>query len=157
MQNQPRPTDLTQADTEGAEAIVELDIDAAPAAVWHALTTSDGLASWIGEGSTIGSAVGDELHVHDVVTGRTRRGFIDEVTPHRRLGYTWWPEADPEHSTRVAISLEPCTIGTRVRVIETRPPAPVGPTPQASADWRWRVSLLGLALHPVLASSAMGG
>ncbi len=158
-----------------AEAIVEVDIDADLESVWHALTTDDGLASWIGAGSTIGSAPGEELHVHDIVTGQHKRGFLDEVTPLKRLGYTWWPETQPEHSTRVAISLAPSHTGTRVTVVESRPTRPVAKVPLSTSaslpavavsscaapslaafglEWAWRHALLGVSLKHAPVMSA---
>jgi len=134
-----------------AEAIVRVDIDAAPDDVWQALTTDDGLSSWLGDGSTIGDDVGDEIHVNDLVTGQRKRGVLDEVTPGHRLGYTWWPETSPGDATRVAISLEPIHTGTRITVVESRPMAATGSvacTPLAVAmagvatDWAWRTALL---------------
>ena len=145
-----------QNDTLPAEAIIEVDIDAAPESVWQALTTDDGLANWIGAGSSIGTSPGDELDVHDVVTGQRKRGYLDEVTPLKRLGYTWWPETAPEHSTRVAISLEPCETGTRVTVVESRPSAPVAArharlqancAARIGVDWTWRQAMLRVSLH----------
>lgn len=131
------------------EAIVHVDIDADPDAVWQALATDEGLASWIGEGSTVGTEVGDEIRVHDAVTGRDRRGYLDEVTPGRRLGYTWWPDAQPDQATRVAISLEPRHGGTRVTVIESRPlvvtgagGAPLATAMACAGGWAWRLASL---------------
>lgn len=153
------------------EALIELDLDADLDAVWNAITTDQGLAEWIGEGSTIGSSPGDELRFRDSVSGENKRGFLDEVTPHRRLGYTWWPEADPQRSTRVAISLEPSHLGTRVTVVESRPRMLTPPTATASAssvgsalagtqlmmaDWMWRQAMLAVSMQavPVVAANA---
>lgn len=141
--------------TEPSEAITSVDIEATPADVWEALTTKDGLADWMGEGSVVGRDQGDDLFVQDIVTGRPRRGVLDEVSPEHRLGYTWWPEADPEQATRVSITLTPCEVGTRVTVVETLPVA-IG-SPRASAAnttramagatscWSWRLALMTLA------------
>lgn len=148
-------------DTTLAEAIIEMDIDAPVQDVWDKLTTTEGLASWMGEGSTIGSRCGDELHVHDIVTGQYRRGVLDEVTPARRLGYTWWPETRPHQATRVAISLDPHPGGTRVTVIESRPLPAAKRAPQAracatvsatSSAWVWRSAMLTLSLRPGVAA-----
>lgn len=151
-----------------AEAIVRVDIDAAPDDVWQALTTDDGRTSWLGDGSKIGDDVGDEIHVNDLVTGQRKCGVLDEVTPGHRLGYTWWPETSPADATRVAISLEPIHTGTRITVVESRPvaaTASVAPTPRAVAmagvatDWAWRTALLAIwatRTMPVLAVSSRG-
>ena len=144
------------ASTATPEAVVRVDIQAAPDDVWDALTTDDGLASWIGEGSSIGDQVGGDIDVHDVVTGQRRRGVLDELSPGQRLGYTWWPETEPARATRVAISIEPTRTGTRVTVVESRPlvtnaPAMADGSSAARAmamsygDWTWRTALLGVA------------
>lgn len=152
------------ADGVPPEAVVRVDIDAAPDDVWQALTTDDGLAGWLGDGSSIGTDVGDEIDLHDVVTGERKRGVLDEVSPGHRLGYTWWPETKPGAATRVAISIEPTHTGTRVTVVESRPliatagPAVAGSAmsrglrrssgPKAMAmapvrsEWAWRTALL---------------
>ena len=150
-----QPTDLTEVETQiPPEAIIRVEIEATPDDVWQALTTDDGLAGWIGDGSTIGDNVGDEIDVHDVVTGQRKRGVLDEVSCGHRLGYTWWPETEPTRATRVAISLEPTPIGTRVTVTESRPLlAPIGSTAGGAramatcgTDWAWRTALLTIAL-----------
>ena len=135
-----------QAPTAGTEheSIVSVDIDAAPEDVWHALTTEDGLAGWMGDGSQVGERQGDDLIMADIVTGQQRRGVLDEVSPQHRLGYTWWPETDPDQATRVSITLVPCPSGTRVTVVETVPSASLSAHATAVASWPWRAALLSL-------------
>ena len=142
------------------EAVIDVELEADLEAVWRALTTDAGLADWLGAGSTIGQAPGDALWVNDIVTGEHKRGVLDEVTPQRRLGYTWWPETAPDQATRVAISLEPLPGGTRVTVVESRPfaaPA-VASVARAQAatdqlvapmagEWAWRTAVLRLVVE----------
>lgn len=155
----------------GPEVVVSVELDAAPDDVWQALTTDAGLGEWIGAGSTIGTAPGDELRFNDRVSGEAKRGFLDEVTPRRRLGYTWWPETAPERSTRVAITLEPHHAGTRVTVVESRPMPARGASARIAgrnatcstlaatmsdgrADWEWRAAVLVLLVSQRMPPSA---
>ena len=158
-----------ESEQAAPEAVVRVDIDAAPDDVWHALTSDDGLAGWLGEGSTIGSYVGDDIDVRDVVTGQRKRGVLDEVSPGHRLGYTWWPETAPEDATRVAISIEPTRAGTRVTVVESRPRAATASisgapstkaairTTQITADWLWRTALLTISCRTLQFAGHGGG
>lgn len=127
-------------------ATITLDIESTPEAVWTALTTDEGLAAWMGEGAVAGTSPGDLIVMPDVVTGRERRGRIGAVDERERLTYTWWPEDDPLTATNVAITLEPCEIGTRVTVVETNPSASASASLSLGAtSWPWRAAMLSLA------------
>jgi uncharacterized protein YndB with AHSA1/START domain len=142
------------------EATTSVEIAAPPEAVWEALTTDEDIEQWLGAG-TVGSAVGDDLVVDDIVTGGTRRGVVDEFSPARRLGYTWWPETRPQDATRVAITLEPTHDGTRVTVIEHQIPAATACLTSVTASmglhrvqvgqaqWAWRGALLTVTCSAV--------
>jgi len=138
------------------EAVVDLDIDASPEEVWHALTSDEGWVEWMGEESTIGTGVGEELYAVDPVTGQPKRGEIDEFDKAQRLGYRWWPEQDPRDASQVSITLTPCESGTRVTVIETMPgvalcggSSPKPPCSSTAASWCWRVAMISLVAQSV--------
>jgi len=142
------------------EVIVSLDIEADLERVWQALTTGEGLARWMGNGSLLGRSAGDELYFTDVVTGAPKRGIVDELIPQRSVAYTWWPETDPDDASEVSIRLEPCESGTRVTVVESRPESAAGPTMASTASrrgssWAWRTALLVLAAQSMLAVTAV--
>lgn len=132
-------------------ATVHLDIDASPERVWHAITTDEGLAGWMGDGATLADAPRGDLAMPDVTTGRPRRGRVQHIDTARHLTYEWWPEDAPEVVTSVSINLEEVDAGTRVTVIEqtarlttsAQASAPIGePGFSSTADWAWRVALL---------------
>lgn len=128
------------------DAIVEVELDATPEDVWDALTTPDGLRPWMGDDAAVGDAPGDSIYMPDPAGGRTRRGVLDEFSPQRRLGYTWWPETNPEEATRVTITLTPHTGGTRLTVVESIPAQPAASlSASACASWQWRSAMLGVA------------
>lgn len=145
----------------GDEAIATIDVPVDVERVWQALTEDNELGDWLGDGSTIGADVGEELLINDLVTGRKRVGVLDEVTRHRRLAYTWWPETDPKTPTRVAITLDPLPEGTRVTVVETLPGQAYAMAGRhrvvaggLSVDWQWRLALVALRLAPSWAAVA---
>ncbi len=129
------------------EAHIELDLAADFDDVWHALTSDDGLAPWMGEGASIDEP--DDLRFPDPVTGRPRRGIIDNIDPNGRLAFSWWPEDDPELITHVAIALQPIDTGTRISVTETLPAADralrATASMSASASWAWRCAALSVS------------
>jgi uncharacterized protein YndB with AHSA1/START domain len=92
-----------------------------PAAVWAALTTPDGLASWFGQQASIdlrpGGAARMSWDSGDAVDMRVER--VDEP---RVFGYTWQiyglPE-DDQRRTYVEFTLEPTGNGTRLTVVES--------------------------------------
>jgi len=138
MQEHHRRTD------PNAEATISLDIEASPEDVWRSLTTDEGLAAWLGDGSTMGAEPGDDLFVTDVVTGEPKQGRVDEIERGERLVYSWWPDQEPDSATRVAITLVRCVSGTRVTVVEARP-GMAEARASTSANWAWRTALLSLA------------
>lgn len=115
----PSPEDVNAP----AEVDLFVDLDAEPEAAWSALTTTDGLAPWMGEGSSIDVRPGGLVALPDPVGGATRRGKVDRIDDGQRLDFTWWPALRPADRTEVSITLEPITGGTRVRVVERRPVA----------------------------------
>ena len=102
---------------------IERTVDLAhpPAAVWAALTTAEGLASWFGQQATIdlrpgGSASMKWDHGH---TADMRVERVEEPTV---FGFTWHiyglPDDDPRR-TYVEFTLEPTDAGTRLTVVES--------------------------------------
>jgi len=106
--------------TDQIERISELD--AAPAAVWRALTDPEWLCSWLADEAELEPWPGGEARF--VVDGRERSGWVEEILPPAedhggRLSF-WWQEAD-EPASRVTFEIEPTVGGTRLRIAETRP------------------------------------
>ena len=154
--------DPSQQAAEAVTAEVSIDIESDVDSVWHALTTGDGLAAWMGEQSSVVATPGGPLEFGDVVTGVRRRGIVDRCEPGHAFEFTWWPDEERSEATRVAITLEPGAGATRVTVRETRPSRSISATgivrPRAAAVgstalhvgcWTWRLALLAVAV-PVL-------
>jgi uncharacterized protein YndB with AHSA1/START domain len=115
-----------------------LDLDHPADVVWRLLTDDGGLATWMGEGSTIDARPGGALWVADVETGRPRWGRVLDVDPGRELAVRWWPEGADEHGegSEVRFTLLPRPGGTRLVVQEQ--PVPASATASAAGDARAR-------------------
>ena len=92
-----------------------------PAAVWAALTTAAGLASWFGEEASIDLRPGGAAQM-SWDNGFTVDMRVERVEEPRVFGYTWQiyglPKDDPRR-TYVEFTLEPVGEGTRLTVVET--------------------------------------
>lgn len=123
---------------------VALDHDAE--VVWE-LLVGDGPARWLGDGSRIDARPGGEVDVHDVETGRRRRGRVEQVDPGHHLAWTWWDDDDPRHASRVDLHLRPRPGGTTLVVRERPTPTTATVTASVLGRWRWRTAGLELALR----------
>ncbi|MFI6484474.1 SRPBCC domain-containing protein [Nonomuraea sp. NPDC050663] len=92
-----------------------------PEQVWAALTTSEGLSSWLGENVTIDLRPGGAAQL-TVSSGRIVDMRIARVEEPTVFGFTWrlpdLPEGDPRR-TYVEFTLEASGSDTRLRVVET--------------------------------------
>ncbi len=136
---------------QGIDASVSVLIGAGLDEVWAALTTDAGLAGWMGDGAKIDLDAG-LIAVPDCSTGIARVGALREVSPGRRLAFTWWPEHLDEDAqdamlavTDVAITLTQGDAGTVVTVTETAP-APLRAQATTRSSWNTRLALLVVAV-----------
>jgi uncharacterized protein YndB with AHSA1/START domain len=100
----------------------ELDLPAAPDAVWRAITQPEWLESWLAETVSIQLHPGGDARF--IVDGETREGWVEDVRPpgDERPGVlTFWWQAAGEPASRVSLQLTPTPDGTRLRVVEARP------------------------------------
>jgi uncharacterized protein YndB with AHSA1/START domain len=92
-----------------------------PAAVWAALTTAEGLASWFGNEAAIDLRPGGSAHM-TWTHGHTADMRIERVEEPTVFGFTWHiyglPDDDPRR-TYVEFTLKPAGPGTRLTVVET--------------------------------------
>ncbi|GAA4041099.1 SRPBCC domain-containing protein [Nonomuraea soli] len=92
-----------------------------PEQVWAALTTCEGLSSWLGENVTIDLRPGGSAQL-TVSSGRTVDMRVERVEEPVVFGFTWrlpdLPDDDPRR-TYVEFTLEASGSGTRLRVVET--------------------------------------
>ena len=108
-----------------------VDLDAAPAAVWRALTEGGQLSAWFGADVEIDAHPGGQLLVRGP-HGR-RRAVVVDVEPERSLAFRWLPEYHPVgfvwmpddtpagESGEVVVTLTAIAAGTRLTVSELAP------------------------------------
>ena len=92
-----------------------------PAKVWSALTTAEGLGTWLGDKATIDLRPGGSAQVI-WSNGHQADLRIERIEEPTVFGYTWkifgLPDDDPRR-TYVEFTLEPAGAGTRLTVVET--------------------------------------
>lgn len=108
--------------------VLERYLEAPPARVWQAWTTTEALKRWFGP-------EGIEVLVADVDLrpgGRYRvvmksetdehrvGGTYEEIVPNERLVFTWAWESTPERESRVTVTLAPEGDGTRLVLTHER-------------------------------------
>jgi uncharacterized protein YndB with AHSA1/START domain len=98
-----------------------LELAHPPAAVWAALTTSDGLSAWFGDEAAIDLRPGGAARM-TFRSGLSVDMRVERVEEPEVFGFTWrlpdLPEDDPRR-TYVEFTLQPAEAGTRLRVVET--------------------------------------
>ena len=123
----------------------EIELEAAPADVWDALTRPELLEQWFEAEVELDPRPGGAGRFVEA-GGERRSARVDDVDEGRRLAFTWWPD-DPrgEPASRVEFVLTPTPDGTRVVVTES-PLTARACTARAGSRWAWRLELLTLAL-----------
>ncbi|HVT00052.1 MAG TPA: SRPBCC domain-containing protein, partial [Solirubrobacterales bacterium] len=101
-----------------------VELDAAPAEVWDALTEEALLREWLAEEVEIEAEPGGEI-VCRYADGEERRGEVELVEEAERLAWSWWREGE-EGPSRVELVLDAVADRTRLTVIETAPLRAVG-------------------------------
>jgi uncharacterized protein YndB with AHSA1/START domain len=93
-----------------------------PEVVWDALTTAEGLASWLGDRATVDLRPGGAATAHWTAEDATAEIRVERVEPFRVFGFTWrvdgMPPEDPRR-TYVEFTLEPTASGTRLHLVES--------------------------------------
>ena len=80
-----------------------VDLDAAPAEVWGALTEEALLGEWLADEVELEAEPGGEI-VCRYADGEERRGEVELVEEAERLAWSWW--RDGEGPSRVELVLE---------------------------------------------------
>ncbi len=115
-------TDTERGDAGCVTRSVELD--AAPAEVWDALTEAALLSEWLAEEVELEPAPGGEI-VCRYADGEERRGEVELAEEAERLAWTWHRAGGAP--SRVELVLDAVAAGTRLTVIETAPLGAPGP------------------------------
>jgi uncharacterized protein YndB with AHSA1/START domain len=92
----------------------ELFLTASPEDVWE-LVTHPG--RWLADDAALDLRPGGDAWFR--IGEDVRTGWVEEVARGQRLSF-WWAD-DDEPATRVELTLEELDVGTRLRVVETRP------------------------------------
>jgi uncharacterized protein YndB with AHSA1/START domain len=125
-----------------------VDLDAAPAEVWDALTEEALLSEWLADEVELEAEPGGEI-VCRYADGEERRGEVELVEEAERLAWSWW-RAEDEGPSRVELVLDAVADGTRLTVIETAPLRAAGPL-LAAGTWEPSLARLRAAVRLVLA------
>ncbi|MCA2218921.1 SRPBCC domain-containing protein [Jidongwangia harbinensis] len=92
-----------------------------PERVWAALTTAEGLGTWLGNTAEVDLRVGGQAKV-SWDSGDTATLTIERIEPPHVFGYTWpvngLSDSDPRR-TYVEFTLEPAGTGTTLTMVET--------------------------------------
>lgn len=93
-----------------------------PQAVWRALTTAEGLGTWLGDRASIDLRPGGAAEVAWTGEDTTAEIRVERVEEPRVLGFTWRVDgmpADDPRRTYVEVTLEPVAAGTRLHLVES--------------------------------------
>jgi uncharacterized protein YndB with AHSA1/START domain len=113
------------AERRAAERVTRsVELDAAPAAVWDALTEEALLAEWLADEVELDAAPGGEI-VCRYKDGEERRGEVELIEEAERLAWSWHRGGDGP--SRVELVLDAVADRTRLTVIETAPIRATGP------------------------------
>jgi len=109
-----------EATAEGISVEREVAIAASPETVWEFLVDPDKAVRWMGQTASLDARPGGRYRV-EVLPGNVASGHFVEVTPPRRLAYTWgWEPGSgsplPPGSTTVEVELIPHGAGTLLRL-----------------------------------------
>jgi len=151
---------LTRSEREPADAervTRSVELDAAPAEVWDALTEDALLGEWLADEVELEAEPGGEI-VCRYADGEERRGEVEMVEEAERLAWSWRREGGAP--SRVELVLDAVADRTRLTIIETQSPVleigtlrTAGPLLHAgaSATWGRRLARLRAAVRLVLA------
>jgi uncharacterized protein YndB with AHSA1/START domain len=124
-------------------------IEAEPELVFGFLVDPVLMAEWFGISHVLEVKVGGRFRV-EVSRGNVAIGIFTEVTPHRRVAFTWgWESADTglralkPGTSRVEIELQPHKGGTLLRLVHSGLPKDL----EEIHGQRWALYLARLALR----------
>ena len=145
---------LTRSEREPGAVTRSVELDAAPAEVWDALTEDALLGEWLADEVELEAEPGGEI-VCRYADGEERHGEVELVEEAERLAWSWRREGGAP--SRVELVLDAVADRTRLTVIETESPgletgalSASGPLPHAST-WGMPLARLQAAVRLVLA------
>ena len=107
----------TDDEVEQIDRSIDLDLEADE--LWELVSTADGWSRWLTETADLDVEPGA---VGDVTDGQaTKRVRVDAVEPRRRIGFTWWTDADPSDAATVELRIEDVSVtARRLHIVERR-------------------------------------
>ncbi|MBK8906054.1 MAG: SRPBCC domain-containing protein [Anaerolineaceae bacterium] len=97
------------------------EVDAAPTAVYYALTNGAAMREWLSNNSQVATRVGGRIYLY-WQQGYYASGEFKELVPNEKVVYSWQGKGDTAVST-VTINLSPTDSGTQVELIHSDLPA----------------------------------
>ena len=130
-----------------------VELDAAPAEVWDALTEDALLGEWLADEVELEAEPGGEI-VCRYADGEERRGEVELVEEAERLAWSW--RRDGDALSRVELVLDAVADRTRLTVIETAPLRADGPLLLAGTAGPGRRASTGPRLAGIAGPSGIG-
>jgi uncharacterized protein YndB with AHSA1/START domain len=119
------------------------EVQAAPTAVYYALTNGAAMREWLCTNSQVSTRVGGRLYLY-WQQGYYAAGEFQKLVPDKEVVYTWQGKNEPTVTT-VTFTLEPEADGTRVRLVHSELPAGEETTEmQQSLKEGWEAGLANL-------------
>ncbi len=139
--------DGRKADVGGASVLrFERLMTCAPATVWEALTTPEGLARWMQSEAVVEPRVGGRFRLAFHGGEHVMDGQITAWSPPDLLEYTW-PEAQAGGDSLVRFELSPQGEGCRLVLIHTLKAG--GDLADFASGWHWHLDALDDAVKGV--------
>jgi uncharacterized protein YndB with AHSA1/START domain len=107
--------------SETTELTFAQEIEAAPTAVYYALTNGAAMREWLCTNSQVSTRVGGRLYLY-WQQGYYAAGEFQKLVPDEEVVYTWQGKKEPTVST-VTFTLEPKADGTKVKLVHSDVPA----------------------------------
>lgn len=101
--------------------------------VWRLLTDDAELSAWFAVRASLDPVAGGVGRFDDGDT--VRRAVVHEVEPGRRLGFTWWDEADPADASTVELVVDDSAGDGRVQLVVTETLLPGGGSGARACAW----------------------
>ncbi|MBW1880802.1 MAG: SRPBCC domain-containing protein [Deltaproteobacteria bacterium] len=126
----------------------QINIAVAPRAVWRALTTVEGLTTWLADDARIDARVGGRIVLtseDDEGNPLEECGIIHEIRPIRRLEIAW-DASGPGKSAGSRLEFQVARDGeeTRLSLVQRGGPLVDDEEDRAQADRTWRQAFLAL-------------
>jgi uncharacterized protein YndB with AHSA1/START domain len=107
--------------SETTELTFTQEVQAAPTAVYYALTNGGAMREWLCTNSQVSTRVGGRLYLY-WQQGYYAAGDFQKLEPDKEVVYTWQGKNEPTVST-VTFTLEPTADGTRINLVHSNVPA----------------------------------